>query len=128
MGIDQFIRTQSASTLLTLVTVGSLSTAFGAGTHYISVRKETFGLLIIILLALPLHKLSLIIEFLKKFRCSFVVNPGTGTGIDVKLNPEIGKRVFDDAVVFVNNILGSTTLLSSLNGDWNSVLVGTAYK
>jgi hypothetical protein len=128
MGIDQFIRTQSASTLLALVTISSLCTAFGAGTHYISVRKETLGLLIIILFTLPLHKLALIIEFLKKFRCSFVVNLGTGTGINIKLNPKIGKRVFDDAVIFVHNILGGTTLLSRLNGDGNTMLIGTAYK
>jgi len=128
MGINQFVGTESAAALLALITVGSLCTAFGASTHYISVRKETLGLLIIILFTLPLHKLTIIIEFLKEFRCSFVVNLGTCTGIDVKLYTEISKRVFDDVVIFVHNILRGTTLLSRLNGDGNTMLIGTAYK
>jgi hypothetical protein len=56
------------------------------------------------------------------------VNLGAGTGIDVKLYTEIGKRVFDDAVIFVHNILRGTTLLSRLNGNGNTMLIGTAYK
>ena len=53
---------------------------------------------------------------------------GAGTGIDVKLNTEVGKRFFYNIVIFVNNILRRAPLLPGLNGNGNSMLIGAAYK
>lgn len=51
---------------------------------------------------------------------------GCGARVNVERDAKLGERLFDDAVVAVDDILRCNTFSLSLNGDGHTVLVATA--
>lgn len=57
-----------------------------------------------------------------------MMNGAGGTRVDVEGDTKVGKGLFDDAVVFVDDVLRGNTLLQRFDGDGNPVFVGAADK
>ena len=73
-----------------------------------------------------LDETSLVVDGFKNFGRSFVVNPGTGAGIDVEGDAKFFKRFLDHFVVLVNDRLGSCSLLFCLDRDRDTVFIGAS--
>ena len=63
--IDEFVRTESGSTLLALITISTFSTTAWACAGNVTVCEEGLCLFVIVLLAHLLYELALIIQFAK---------------------------------------------------------------
>jgi len=82
--IDQFVGRECGSAFLTLVPVRIAVRAAGACSHNIPVGQESTGFGVIELFGLFFKEFSAVVEFFKKSRGGFVVDPGTGSGINIK--------------------------------------------
>ena len=124
--IDQFGRTQVATTFLTLVTVCSFVVAIRTFARHITVGKELFGFLVIELCGRFFCQFPFIVKFLEELRSKLMMGLAGGTGIDIKRDAELLERLFDHRVITVNNILRGDTFLAGTDGDRYSMLIATA--
>ena len=126
LGIDKVCSIQRGAAGFALVAIGMLVAAVGAGARDVAVGKELMCLLVVILHRRLLDKLACVIQLLEVFRRRFVVLLARGAAIDVERDAELSKRVLDNLVVSVHNILRGDTLLASLDGDGYTMLVAAS--
>ncbi len=126
--IDEFVGAQRGAAFLALVAIGAFVAALGAGSDDIAVGQEDLGLGIVELLRLLLDEFAFIVEFAEEFRGVAMVRDRRGAGVDVEGNAEIGERLLDEVVVFVDDILRGASLLAGRHGDGHAVFVGSADK
>ena len=128
MRVDEFLWTQRGTAFLALVAVSAFIAALGAGAHDVTVSQEHLGFRIVELLAFLLDELAFLIELAEELSRILVVRGRRGAGVDVEGDAEIGKRLFDERMILVDNILRGTSFLAGRHGDGHAVLVGAADK
>ena len=94
--------------------------------HDISVSKELFCFLIIILFAFFLNEFPVIIELLKEVAGHQTVGFARRTAIDIKADSKLFERFFDEFMIAVTNILWRDSFLFGTQSDWHAVLITTA--
>ena len=121
--IDELVRTESTSTLFALITISPLGPTFRARTDYISVRQESLGLRVIILLALPSDKLPFVVKFLEEVRSILGMRLGGCSSVDIEIDAKSGEGILDYLVVLVHNILWGASLLPRLDSNRHAMLI-----
>ena len=124
--VDEFHRREIAAALLALVAVGVGVAAVGALAHDVSVGKELVGFLVVILFRFLLDEFAIVVKFAEEVGGKFVVYFGGGTAVDVEGDAKLLKRVLDEFVVAVADILWRTAFLLGTYGDGHAVLIATA--
>ena len=126
--VNQFGRRERRATLFALVTISPLSVAVRTFARNVSVGQEGVRLLVVVLFALLLHKLSLVVEFAEKVRSRLFVHLRGGASEHVERDAEALKRLAYNLVVAVNHLLRCAALLAGAYGDGHAMLVATADK
>ena len=126
LGINQVGSIEGGATGFALVAIGMLIAAMGAGAGDVAVGKELLSLLVIVLHRYLLDELALVIEFLEKGRSSLMVFRAGSAAVDVERDAQLGKRVLDNLVVTIHDVLWSNTLFAGFDGDRHAVLVTAA--
>ena len=126
--IDQFLGAQRGTALLTLVAIGVGVAATGAGAHDIAIGQEHLRLGIVELFRLFLDEFAFFVELAEEFGGVLVVRGRSRPGIGIEGDAEIGERLFDERMVFVDDILRGASLLAGRNGNRHAVLVGAAHE
>src|ERR1700733_5496921 len=123
MGIDQHFRTQRTAAVLTLITIGTLVTAYGTGAHDIPVCQEGPGLFIVILLAFFYFQFPPAVEIGEEFLCGLMMDGLAGAMVDVEGYSQVGKILLDDRMIFIYDGLWGRAFLHGLYGDRRAMLV-----
>ena len=126
LGVDEFLGRKSRAAFLALVAVGALCVAVGAFACDVAVGEEGLCLLVVVLLAFLLHKLALVVELAEEVGGRLAVRFARGASEHVERDAELFKRVLDDAVISVHNLLRRAAFLACADGDGHAVLVRAA--
>src|SRR5690554_3345959 len=126
--VYQLRRAQGSAALFALVTICFFVPAVGTGTHDIPVGQKLFCLLVVILFALLFRELTLVVERAEKIGCHLPMNSRGGPGVYVKRDAKRFKRLLDELVVAIHDILRGYSLGSRLERDGDPVFVGTTNK
>ena len=126
--MDEVGGVQSRAAGLTLVSIGTLVLTAWAGAGDIAVSEELLRFGVVVLFTLFFDEAPLVVDSAEDRGCQLSVSGAGRTAVDVEGDTEVGKRLADDAVVAVDDILWRDALLLSLDGDGHTVLVTTADK
>ena len=126
VGVDEFHRREVAAAFLTLVAVCVGVSAVGALAHDVAVGEKLVGLLVVILFRLLLYELALVVELAEEVGCQLAVCLRCGAAVDVERDAKLLKRVLDELVVAVADVLWGAAFLLGADGDGHAVLVASA--
>ena len=121
--VDEFLGRERGATLLTLVAVGALSTTAGAGADDVAVGKKLARHLIAILLLGDLLQLAVVIELAEEVGGKLIVDGAGRAAIDIERDTELLKRVLDQVMITIDNLLDGDTLLAGTDRDGHAVLI-----
>ena len=100
--------------------------AVGTFTCDISVGKELVCLLVIILRGDLPSQFTLVVEFAEEFCGKLMVCLGCGTGIDIEGDAKLLKRVLDNLMLSIDDILWGDAFFSGSDSNGYTVLIATA--
>ncbi len=107
--------------------VSPFAAAFGAGAGDVTVGEEDARLLVVVLHGALLGEPVVVMELQEEVGCGPGVHRRSGARIDVERNAEPLERLLYDFVVFVHYVLRGDAFATGLDGNGDSVFVGTAY-
>ena len=121
--VDEFLGRERGATLLTLVAVGALGTTTGAGADDVAVGQKLARHLVAILLLGDFLQLAVVIELAEEVGGKLIVDGAGRATIDVKRDTELLKRVLDQVMIAIDNLLDGDTLLAGTDRDGHAVLI-----
>src|SRR5882757_3567441 len=126
MGIDQHFRAEGTAAILALIAVSARIAADGTSAHNIPVGQKGLSLLIIILFGLLHFQLTPAVQRGKELLCGLMMYRFTGPVVDIERNSQVGKVLFDQLMILVDNGPWCSAFLHGLDRDSRSVLVTSA--
>jgi len=109
-----------------LVAVGVLVAAMRAGARDVAVGQKLSRLLVIVLLRRLLDELAFVVQLREERRRRLVMFFRRRARVDVKRDAQLFKRLLDDVVVSVHDVLRRASFLAGFDGDGHAVFIATA--
>ena len=128
VGVDEFFGRKGGATLLALVSIGAQTVATRTFATDIAVGQELMGFLVVELFGSLLDEFSFVVKLTEEIGSKLVMNLRCGAGINVERYAEVGKRLLDQVVVTIDNLLYGDAFLACTDGDRYAVFVGTTDK
>ncbi len=100
--------------------------AVGAFARHIAVGQELVSLLVVELRGGFLRQFPFVVEFAEEISSKLVVDFTGGAAVDIEVDAELLKRIFNHLVVAVNHILRGNALLTGADGNGYTVLIAAS--
>ena len=124
--VDEVGGVKARAARLALVAIGAGVVAVGAFAGNIAVGEKLVGFLVEKLHGCFLNELPLIVKTAEKFGSGTGMDVGSGARVDVETYAQFLKRILDQGVIAVYNVLRCDTFGLCLDGDGHTMLIASA--